>query len=231
MSNKIFFENLDKLIGDKFSNYSKYIIQDRALPDLRDGLKPVQRRILFTMNQLKLTHSGPFKKSARIVGDAIGKYHPHGDTSVYEAMVRMSQDWKQNLPLVNMQGNNGSIDGDSAAAMRYTEVKLSKISEYLLFNLNKDLVPFSPNFDDSEFEPTVLPTLVPNLLINGSTGIAAGYSTNIPPHNFNEVIRALIFILENDDHATFSKITSIIKGPDFPYRRNNSNQKIYSRNL
>lgn len=218
MNNKktgVFIEKLDSLIGEKFGNYSKYIIQERALPDLRDGLKPVQRRILFAMNAIKLSHNSPYKKSARVVGDVIGKYHPHGDSSVYEAMVRLGQEWKLNIPLVDMHGNKGSIDGDSPAAMRYTETRLSPISEYLLLGLEKNIVPFSTNFDDTELEPVVLPAKYPNLLINGSTGIASGYSTNIPPHNINEVIKAIKYILVNDE-PVLSGILRYIKGPDFP---------------
>ncbi len=217
MDNKkrIIRENLNKLIGEKFGNYSKYIIQERALPDLRDGLKPVQRRILFSMNDLKLSHNSPYKKSARVVGDVIGKYHPHGDTSVYEAMVRMSQEWKMNIPLVDMHGNKGSIDGDSAAAMRYTEARLSSIASFMLANIKKNIVSFAPNFDDSEMEPTVLPTIYPNLLVNGSMGIASGYSTNLPPHNLSEVLKALTYVLQNEDY-TLSNILRFIKGPDFP---------------
>lgn len=212
---KIIDETLDQLIGEKFGNYSKYIIQERALPDLRDGLKPVQRRVLYAMYDLKLSHKTPYKKSARVVGDVIGKYHPHGDTSVYDAMVRLAQEWKVNMPLVDMHGNKGSIDGDSPAAMRYTEAKLAKISSELLLDIEKNLVSFAPNFDDSELEPIVLPARYPNLLLNGSTGIASGYSTNIPPHNLKELIKALIFILKNDS-ITLSNITKFIKGPDFP---------------
>lgn len=206
---------LDDLIGEKFGEYSKYIIQERALPDLRDGLKPVQRRVLYAMHDLRLSHKSPYKKSARVVGDVIGKYHPHGDTSVYEAMVRLGQEWKVNMPLVDMHGNKGSIDGDGAAAMRYTEARLSKMSSQLLFNIEKNLVKFSPNFDDSELEPTVLPARYPNLLVNGATGIASGYSTNIPPHNLKELIKALIFIFKNES-VTLSNLTRFIKGPDFP---------------
>ncbi len=213
--NKLTISNLNELIGEKFGNYSKYIIQERALPDLRDGLKPVQRRILFAMHTLRLNPNSPYKKSARVVGDVIGKYHPHGDTSVYEAMVRMGQEWKMNLPLVDMHGNKGSIDGDSPAAMRYTEARLGSISKYLIKNIDKEITNFSLNFDDSEKEPTVLPALFPNLFINGSMGIASGYSTNIAPHNFNEMLKALIFVLNNDDF-TLKNLLKIIKGPDFP---------------
>ncbi len=212
---KIINDKLEKLIGEKFGNYSKYIIQERALPDLRDGLKPVQRRVLYAMHDLKLNYNSAYKKSARVVGDVIGKYHPHGDTSVYDAMVRLGQEWKLNMPLVDMHGNKGSVDGDSPAAMRYTEARLAKISSQLLKNIEKDLVLFSPNFDDSELEPTILPAKFPNLLVNGSSGIASGYATNIPPHNLKEVIKALIFILKNDSFS-LSNILRFIKGPDFP---------------
>ncbi|QHX35898.1 topoisomerase IV subunit A [Spiroplasma sp. TIUS-1] len=206
---------LDELMGDRFGRYAKYIIQERALPDVRDGLKPVQRRILYTMNEIQLFHDKAYKKSARVVGEVIGKYHPHGDTSIYEALVRMSQYWKLNVPLSDMHGNNGSIDGDSAAAMRYTEVRLSKTAELLLRDLKKNSVQWAPNFDDSETEPTVLPAYFPNILVNGSTGIAAGYATNIPPHNFNEILDATIRLIERP-HSSLDKISKIIKGPDFP---------------
>ncbi|AHI52855.1 DNA topoisomerase IV subunit A [Spiroplasma culicicola] len=219
MSNKqekgILNLSLEELMGDRFGRYAKYIIQERALPDVRDGLKPVQRRVLFAMNDLNLTHEKPYKKSARIVGDVIGKYHPHGDSSVYEALVRMSQPWKLNIPLVDMHGNNGSIDGDSAAAMRYTESRLSKITSLLLNDLQKDTVLYAPNFDDSEKEPTVLPGYFPNILINGATGIAAGYATNMPPHNINEIIDATIQIIKNPK-SNLADILKIVKGPDFP---------------
>ncbi|AJK51495.1 DNA topoisomerase IV subunit A [Mycoplasma capricolum] len=206
---------LEELLGNRFSRYAKYIIQERALPDVRDGLKPVQRRILYAMNQLNLTFDKPYKKSARVVGEVIGKYHPHGDSSIYDAMVRMSQWWKVNIPLVDMQGNNGSIDGDSAAAMRYTEARLTKISNLLLEDLEKDTVIFSPNFDDSETEPTVLPSYFPNILVNGATGIAAGYATNMLPHNLSEIIDATINIIKNPN-ITIDQILRIVKGPDFP---------------
>ncbi|AME12756.1 DNA topoisomerase IV, A subunit [Mycoplasma mycoides subsp. mycoides] len=206
---------LEELLGNRFSRYAKYIIQERALPDVRDGLKPVQRRILYAMNQLNLTFDKPYKKSARVVGEVIGKYHPHGDSSIYDAMVRMSQWWKVNIPLVDMQGNNGSIDGDSAAAMRYTEARLTKISNLLLEDLEKNTVIFSPNFDDSETEPTVLPSYFPNILVNGATGIAAGYATNMPPHNLSEIIDATINIIKNPN-ITIDQILKIVKGPDFP---------------
>ncbi|AGM26147.1 DNA topoisomerase IV subunit A [Spiroplasma syrphidicola EA-1] len=219
MSDNVKPENLiytlNDIMEDRFGRYAKYIIQDRALPDVRDGLKPVQRRILFAMNELNLTFNSSYKKSARIVGEVIGKYHPHGDTSVYDAMVRLSQDWKVRYPLIDMHGNNGSIDGDPAAAMRYTETRLSEVASYLLQDLEKDTVAFIPNFDDSEQEPVVLPALFPNLLINGATGIAAGYATNIPPHNLPEIIDATIFYLSKPT-CRLSELLKFIKGPDFP---------------
>ncbi|MDR4968904.1 MAG: DNA topoisomerase IV subunit A, partial [Acholeplasmataceae bacterium] len=199
----------------RFARYSKYIIQDRALPDARDGLKPVQRRILYAMQQMGMLHNKPYKKSARIAGEVMGKYHPHGDSSIYEAMVRLSQDFKMRVPLIDMHGNNGSIDGDSAAAMRYTEARLSRASEALLGDIDKRTVPFVPNFDDEELEPTVLPAKFPNLLVNGATGISAGYATKIPPHNLREVVEATIAYLDNEN-ITIEEITKMIKGPDFP---------------
>ena len=212
---KIIQENLEDIVGERFGRYSKYIIQDRALPDVRDGLKPVQRRILYSMYKLGMFSDKPYKKSARIVGDVIGKYHPHGDTSVYDAMVRLSQPWKTSNLLVDMHGNNGSIDGDSAAAMRYTEARMSAASENLLSDIDKRTVDFIPNFDDEEYEPTVLPARFPNLLCNGATGISAGYATEIPPHNLREVINAVVKRIENPlmdmDH-----LLKILRGPDFP---------------
>ena len=208
-------ENFENIMGDRFGRYSKYIIQDRALPDARDGLKPVQRRILFAMYKLGLYSNKPFKKSARIVGDVIGKYHPHGDTAVYDAMVRMSQDFKIRLPLIDMHGNNGSIDGDPAAAMRYTEARMSKNSEMLLEDINKRTVGLVPNFDDEELEPIVLPAKFPNLLVNGASGISAGYATEIPPHNVNECIDAVIYRMRNRK-CTLDELLEIVKGPDFP---------------
>ena len=207
--------NLEEIVGERFGRYSKYIIQDRALPDVRDGLKPVQRRILFAMNELGMGSNKPFKKSARIVGEVIGKYHPHGDSSVYEAMVRMSQNWKMRNRLIEMHGNNGSIDNDPAAAMRYTEARLSVFAEALLQDIDKKTVSFVPNFDDYELEPVVLPAKFPNLLINGATGMATGYATNIPPHNLNEVLQAVIYKIKHK-HATLDDLLMFIKGPDFP---------------
>jgi len=212
---KIIAENLEDIVGERFGRYSKYIIQDRALPDVRDGLKPVQRRILYSMYKQGMFSDKPFKKCARIVGDVIGKYHPHGDTSVYDAMVRLSQTWKMRNLLVDMHGNNGSIDGDSAAAMRYTEARMSKASEYLLSDIDKKTVMFIPNFDDEEYEPTVLPARYPNLLVNGATGISSGYATDIPPHNPREVINAVIKRIETPD-MTVEDLIKVMRGPDFP---------------
>lgn len=206
---------LEDIMGDRFNRYSKYIIQDRALPDARDGLKPVQRRILYAMYVDGNRFDRGYRKSAKTVGLVIGNYHPHGDSSVYDAMVRMSQEWKIRTPQIDMQGNNGSIDDDPAAAMRYTEARLSKISEYLLMDIEKDTVLWAPNFDDTENEPTVLPARYPNLLVNGITGIAAGYATNIPPHNLNEVIDAAIHRIQYPN-CTLEDLMEYIKGPDFP---------------
>ncbi len=208
-------ENFENIMGDRFGRYSKYIIQDRALPDVRDGLKPVQRRILYAMYKLGLFSNKPHKKSARIVGDVIGKYHPHGDTAVYDALVRMSQEFKIYLPLIDMHGNNGSIDGDPPAAMRYTEARLSKYSELLLQDLNKKTVGFMPNFDDEELEPIVLPAKFPNVIVNGANGISAGYATEIPPHNPGEILDACILRLTNPN-CTLDDVLQIVKGPDFP---------------
>lgn len=207
--------SLEEIMGVRFGRYSKYIIQDRAIPDVRDGLKPVQRRILYAMYKNGNTYDKKTVKSALTVGDVIGKYHPHGDTSVYDAMVRMSQSWKQREPYIIFQGNNGSIDGDPQAAYRYTEAKLSKISNEMLRDINKDAVIFAPTFDDSRLEPTVLPARFPALLVNGATGISAGYATNIPPHNIGEVIDATIKRIENPN-CHLETIMDIIKGPDFP---------------
>ena len=208
-------QSLEQIVGERFGRYSKYIIQDRALPDARDGLKPVQRRILYAMYRLGMFHNKPYKKSARIVGEVIGKYHPHGDTSVYDAMVRMSQSFKMLLPLIDMHGNNGSMDGDPAAAMRYTEARLSLYAEYILQDLNKKTVGFVPNFDDEEYEPTVLPAKFPALLANGASGISAGYATEIPPHNIDEIIKGAIYRI-NHPNCSLDKMMEIIPGPDFP---------------
>ena len=212
---KIYNYSLEEIMGLSFGRYSKYIIQDRAIPDVRDGLKPVQRRILYSMYKEKNTYDKPYRKSAKTVGDVIGNYHPHGDTSIYDAMVRMSQDWKIRSPYIDMHGNNGSIDGDSPAAYRYTEARLSKISNELLRDIDQDTVEFAPNFDDSLLEPTVLPCKYPNLLVNGTTGISAGYATNIPPHNLEEVVEACIYRLDSPN-CHLDSIMNIIKGPDFP---------------
>lgn len=206
---------LEEVMGDRFGRYSKYIIQERALPDARDGLKPVQRRILYAMHTEGNTQDKPFRKSAKTVGNVIGNYHPHGDSSVYEAMVRMSQDWKARHMLIEMHGNNGSVDGDPAAAMRYTEARLSAIAGELLRDITKDTVDVVPNFDDQDTEPTVLPARFPNLLVNGSTGISAGYATDIPPHNLFEAIEAVLMRLDNPK-ATVDELMTVIKGPDFP---------------
>lgn len=205
---------LEEVLGDRFGRYSKYIIQERALPDARDGLKPVQRRILFAMHQEKNTHDKAFRKSAKTVGNVIGNYHPHGDTSVYDAMVRLSQTWKVRKTLVEMHGNNGSVDGDPPAAMRYTEARLSAISSELLRDIEKQTVEFIPNFDDTIEEPTVLPAKFPNLLVNGSTGISAGYATEIPPHNLGEVIDAVIMRIDKPS-VTVPELMTKLKGPDF----------------
>ncbi|VEU76375.1 DNA topoisomerase IV subunit A [Mycoplasmopsis columboralis] len=212
---KIINNSVDKLMEKGFGRYAKYVIQQRALPDVRDGLKPVQRRILYAMHTLGLTNDKAYKKSARIVGDVIGKYHPHGDSSVYEAMVNMSQWWKMNIPLLDMHGNVGSIDDDPAAAMRYTEVKMAKIANYLLGDIKKNTVAFIPNFDDSEIEPEVLPSILPNLLINGAKGIAIGMATEMPPHNLGEIIDATIAKILKPS-LTFDELSQIVLGPDFP---------------
>lgn len=206
---------LEQVMGERFGRYSKYIIQERALPDIRDGLKPVQRRILYAMYQDGNTYDKPFKKAAKAVGNIMGNFHPHGDSSIYGALVHLSQDWKMREPLVEMHGNNGSMDGDGPAAMRYTESRLSKISNMLLQDIDKDTVNMVLNFDDTEYEPTVLPARFPNLLVNGSTGISAGYATEIPPHNLGEVIDATIYLLKHPD-ATLEDLMKYVKGPDFP---------------
>ena len=207
--------SLEDVIGDRFGRYSKYIIQERALPDVRDGLKPVQRRILFAMYSSGNTYDKNFRKSAKTVGDVIGQYHPHGDSSVYDAMVRLSQDWKLRHVLIEMHGNNGSIDNDPPAAMRYTEAKLSQLSEELVRDINKETVSFIPNYDDTTLEPMVLPARFPNLLVNGSTGISAGYATDIPPHNLGEVIQATLKYIDNPN-ISVNQLMKYIKGPDFP---------------
>lgn len=202
-------------MGERFGRYSKYIIQDRALPDIRDGLKPVQRRILYSMNKDSNTFDKSYRKSAKSVGNIMGNFHPHGDSSIYDAMVRMSQNWKNREILVEMHGNNGSMDGDPPAAMRYTEARLSEIAGYLLQDIEKNTVPFAWNFDDTEKEPTVLPAAFPNLLVNGSTGISAGYATDIPPHNLAEVIDAAVYMIDHPT-AKIDKLMEFLPGPDFP---------------
>ena len=206
---------LEEIMGDRFGRYAKEIIQDRAIPDVRDGLKPVQRRILFGMYKGKNTYDNKYRKSARAVGDVMGKYHPHGDSSIYDAMVRMSQDWKMMTPYIDMHGNNGSMDGDSAAAMRYTEVRLSKIAGEMLKGIEEDTVEMAPNYDDTELEPTVLPCRFPNLLVNGTTGISTGYATDIPPHNLGEIIDATVLRIDKPN-SSLDDILEVVKGPDFP---------------
>ena len=206
---------ISKEMRTAFLDYSMSVIVSRALPDVRDGMKPVHRRILHAMNQLGITSGVAHKKSARIVGEVIGKYHPHGDTAVYDAMVRMAQDFSYRYPLVDGHGNFGSLDGDGAAAMRYTEARLSKLSGELLRDIDKNTIAFAPNFDDKELEPTVLPARYPNLLVNGAMGISAGYATNIPPHNLGEVIDATIYRIDNPN-CRLETIMNIVKGPDFP---------------
>lgn len=212
---RIWDYTLEDIMGERFGSYSKYIIQERAIPDARDGLKPVQRRILYSMYKEKNTYDKPYRKSAKTVGNVIGNFHPHGDTSIYDAMVRMSQQWKTRQPYIDMHGNNGSIDGDSPAAMRYTEARLSKISNELIRDINKDTVEMAPNFDDTTLEPTVLPARFPALLVYGAMGISAGYATNIPPHNLGEVIDATIHRIDNPN-CGLDTLMKYVKGPDFP---------------
>ena len=223
MDDKIFDQiqhvDLKKTMETSYIDYAMSVIVSRALPDVRDGLKPVQRRILFSMNEMNNTYDKPHKKCARIVGDTMGKYHPHGDSSIYGALVNMAQDWSMRYTLVDGHGNFGSVDGDGAAAMRYTEARLSKIASYMIDDLNKDTVDFVPNYDETEREPSVLPSRFPNLLVNGTTGIAVGMATNIPPHNLTEVINAVVRLIDNDiegRETTIDELMGIIKGPDFP---------------
>ena len=207
--------NIEEEMKSAYIDYSMSVIVSRALPDVRDGLKPVHRRVLFGMSELGVMSNKGYKKSARIVGEVLGKYHPHGDTSVYDAMVRMAQEWSMRYPLVDGQGNFGSVDGDSPAAMRYTEARLKKIAEETLADIDKETVDFQPNFDDSLQEPVVLPTRIPNLLVNGASGIAVGMATNMAPHNISEVIDATIAYIDNNNLTT-DEILQHIKGPDFP---------------
>ena len=217
---KIHEVDLKQTMESSYIDYAMSVIAARALPDVRDGLKPVQRRVLYSMNELNNGPDKPHRKSARIVGDTMGKYHPHGDSSIYGALVYMAQNWSLRYPLIDGHGNFGSVDGDGAAAMRYTEARLSKISTELLADLNKDTVDFVPNFDETEKEPTVLPSRYPNLLVNGTTGIAVGMATNIPPHNLREVVNAVVKIIDNrieeDRDTDIEEILPIVKAPDFP---------------
>ena len=207
--------NIEDELKQSYLSYALSVIHGRALPDIRDGLKPVHRRILFAMYDLKNSYNKPYKKSARVVGDVIGKYHPHGDSAVYDAMVRMAQDFSMRYPIVEGQGNFGSIDGDPPAAMRYTEVRMAKITDQMLGDIEKDTVSYSPNYDGSENIPDVLPTKIPNLLVNGSSGIAVGMATNIPPHNLNEVLDGCIKII-NNPKISIDELIKVISGPDFP---------------
>ena len=217
---KIHDIDLKKTMEDSYIDYAMSVIASRALPDVRDGLKPVQRRVLYSMIELNNGPDKPHRKCARIVGDTMGKYHPHGDSSIYGALVNMAQEWSTRYPLVDGHGNFGSVDGDGAAAMRYTEARLSKISMEMLADIGKDTVDFKPNFDETEKEPVVLPSRYPNLLVNGTSGIAVGMATNIPPHNLREVISAVVKIINNrieeDRDTTLDEVMDIVKGPDFP---------------
>ena len=212
---KIVPVNLEEEMKKSFISYAMATIISRALPDVRDGLKPVHRRILYSMHELGLTPDKPYKKSVRIVGDVLGKYHPHGDSAVYDAMVRLAQDFNIRCPLVDGHGNFGSVDGDSAAAMRYTEARMNRITLEMLRDIDKNTVDFTPNFDESTQEPTVLPARFPNLLVNGTSGIAVGMATNIPPHNLREAINATIALMENPELST-SDLMELMPGPDFP---------------
>ena len=212
---KIIQINIEEQMKTAYIDYSMSVIVSRALPDVRDGLKPVHRRVLYGMSELGSASNKPYKKSARIVGEVLGKFHPHGDSSVYFAMVRMAQEWSLRYPLIDGQGNFGSVDGDSPAAMRYTEARLKKLAEEALADLDKNTVDFRPNFDETLQEPTVLPTKFPNLLVNGTSGIAVGMATNMPPHNLSDTIDAIVaYIADND--IEISKLIDIVKAPDFP---------------
>ena len=212
---KIIRINIEEEMKSSYIDYSMSVIVSRALPDVRDGLKPVHRRVLFGMNELGNNSNKPYKKSARIVGEVMGKYHPHGDSSIYGTLVRLAQDWSMRYPLVDGQGNFGSVDGDGAAAMRYTEARLRRIAEEMLMDIDKETVDFTPNFDETLKEPTVLPTRIPNLLINGASGIAVGMATNMAPHNLSDSIDALIAYID-DNSIESEKLIYIIKAPDFP---------------
>ena len=212
---KIIPINIEEEMKTAYIDYSMSVIVSRAIPDVRDGLKPVHRRVLYGMKELGVNYNKPYKKSARIVGEVLGKYHPHGDTSVYDAMVRMAQEWSMRYPLVDGQGNFGSVDGDSPAAMRYTEARFSKIAEEMLGDLDKETVDYSNNFDDTLEEPTVLPSKIPNLLISGSSGIAVGMATNILPHNLSEICDGIVEYIRNRE-ITIPELMKYIKGPDFP---------------
>ena len=215
INDKLIPIDLEHEMKKSFISYAMAVIINRALPDVRDGLKPVHRRILYAMNELGMTPDKPFRKSARIVGDVLGKYHPHGDSSVYDAMVRLAQDFNIRYPLVEGQGNFGSVDGDGAAAMRYTEARMSKLTLHLIGEIDKDTVDFYPNFDETLLQPTVMPSRYPNLLVNGSNGIAVGMATNIPPHNLREVVDGCIHMIDHPD-CTTEDLMQFIKGPDFP---------------
>ncbi len=212
---KIIRINIEEQMKSAYIDYSMSVIVSRALPDVRDGLKPVHRRVLFGMHDLGMFSNRPYKKSARIVGEVLGKYHPHGDSSVYFAMVRMAQEWSLRYPMIDGQGNFGSVDGDSPAAMRYTEARMAKIAELTLADLDKNTVDFQPNFDESLSEPTVLPTRIPQLLINGTSGIAVGMATNMPPHNLSDTIDAIVAFIDNNE-IEISELIKIIIAPDFP---------------
>jgi DNA gyrase subunit A len=215
LAKEIIRVNIEDEMRQSYLDYAMSVIVGRALPDVRDGLKPVHRRVLFAMNELGNVYNKPYKKSARVVGDVIGKYHPHGDASVYDAIVRMAQPFSLRYMLVDGQGNFGSVDGDNAAAMRYTEVRMAKLTHELLADIDKETVDFGPNYDESEHEPLVLPTRVPNLLVNGSAGIAVGMATNVPPHNLTEVISATIGLID-DPSLSVEDLMQYIPGPDFP---------------
>ena len=215
IQDKLIPVNLEQEMKKSFISYAMAVIIDRALPDVRDGLKPVHRRILYDMNELGMTPDKPFRKSARLVGDVLGKYHPHGDSSVYDAMVRLAQPFNIRYPLVEGQGNYGSVDGDGAAAMRYTEARMQKLTMHMLEGIEKDTVDFYPNFDETLQQPAVLPSRFPNLLVNGSNGIAVGMATNIPPHNLAEVINGVVCMIDNPD-CSIEDLMQHIKGPDFP---------------